>query len=208
MRYYSLYLLYWYKSTNSDAAGASAAMRTFDFTCFTGTRVQILTQEAPRRYEDLKTKSDDNICKLKEVRRRHVGGRSSSRCSSRPHTYLLTYLCKLKEVRRTYVGGRSSSRCKEVCMRPLAPPYIPPTCRTYVEVGVAQDVAQGRIHTSLHTSYIPPRPRATTIFASSRRYVCGLELRLELLLAALSFGLELRVCGLELLLERLQGAIP
>jgi hypothetical protein len=48
---YSVYLLYWYKSTNTDAAARRRLPRTFNcggtqFTCFTGTKVQILTQQA------------------------------------------------------------------------------------------------------------------------------------------------------------------
>ena len=53
-----LYLLYWYKSENADAAetlqavsrqrrgGALAACFTTQFACLTGTKVQILTQQA------------------------------------------------------------------------------------------------------------------------------------------------------------------
>ncbi len=44
---YSVYLLYWYKSANTDATSfcwRSAAGT--HFTCFTGTRVQILTQKS------------------------------------------------------------------------------------------------------------------------------------------------------------------
>jgi hypothetical protein len=46
---YSVYLLYWYKSTNSDAATcrvASAPLSGTQFTSFLGTKVQILTQKA------------------------------------------------------------------------------------------------------------------------------------------------------------------
>jgi hypothetical protein len=48
LRRYSVYLLYWYKSTNSDAAAAVAflpngAFLASEFTCFAGTKVQILT---------------------------------------------------------------------------------------------------------------------------------------------------------------------
>jgi hypothetical protein len=39
---YSVYLLYWYKSTHTDAARGGAATGT-QFTSFTGTKVQILT---------------------------------------------------------------------------------------------------------------------------------------------------------------------
>jgi hypothetical protein len=39
---HSLYLLYWYKSANTDAAVAVAV--AVQFTCFTGTKVQILMQ--------------------------------------------------------------------------------------------------------------------------------------------------------------------
>jgi hypothetical protein len=45
-RRYSLYLLYWYKSANTDAAAAQDALIVSikdQFTCFTGTKVQILT---------------------------------------------------------------------------------------------------------------------------------------------------------------------
>ena len=44
---FSLYLLYWYESANTDAASfcwRSAAGA--QFTCFTGAKVQILTQKA------------------------------------------------------------------------------------------------------------------------------------------------------------------
>ena len=47
---YSVYLLlYWYKKTNSGAATcrvASAPLSGTQFTCFLGTKVQILTQKA------------------------------------------------------------------------------------------------------------------------------------------------------------------
>ena len=44
---HSLYLLYWYESTNTDAEGAAEmALRFTHFTCFTGTKVPILTQKA------------------------------------------------------------------------------------------------------------------------------------------------------------------
>jgi hypothetical protein len=46
-------LLYWYKSTNTDAEGVSGLAQVArrcrfgtQFTCFTGTKVQILTQKA------------------------------------------------------------------------------------------------------------------------------------------------------------------
>jgi hypothetical protein len=45
---YSVYLLYWYKRTNTDAGGHNKqppfACLSTQFTCFTGTNVQILTQ--------------------------------------------------------------------------------------------------------------------------------------------------------------------
>ncbi len=48
---YSVYLLYWYKSTNTDADGG--AVRGSRFWCtilyFTGTKVRILTQKAVQR---------------------------------------------------------------------------------------------------------------------------------------------------------------
>ena len=59
---YAIYLLYWYKSTNTDAEGAKRGRKTRSFanwidlksssalstplTCFTGTKVQLLTQKA------------------------------------------------------------------------------------------------------------------------------------------------------------------
>ena len=45
---YSVYLLYWYKRTHTDATGAARLARHNDarFTCFTGARVHILTQQA------------------------------------------------------------------------------------------------------------------------------------------------------------------
>jgi hypothetical protein len=54
LRFYpTVYLLYYYKSTNNDAAAAlrsatSACVSGFttQFTCFTSTKVQILTQKA------------------------------------------------------------------------------------------------------------------------------------------------------------------
>jgi hypothetical protein len=67
---YSIYWLYWYKSTNADAEGAVllgywqawfawSALFSFgggpcvlagtQFTCFTGTKVQILTLQAPQQ---------------------------------------------------------------------------------------------------------------------------------------------------------------
>ncbi len=46
-RRYAVYLLYWYKSTDTNAAAAAAAAgaltRMSQFTCFTSTKVQILT---------------------------------------------------------------------------------------------------------------------------------------------------------------------
>ncbi len=57
----SVYWLYWYKSTNTDADGgarcalsaATVRRRSFSvhaqFTCFTGTKVPILTQKAVRQ---------------------------------------------------------------------------------------------------------------------------------------------------------------
>jgi hypothetical protein len=44
----SVYLLYWHKSTNTDAEAGICRSRVkaqTQFTCFTGTRVQILTQK-------------------------------------------------------------------------------------------------------------------------------------------------------------------
>ena len=64
---YSVYLLYWYESANTDATSfcwRSAAGT--HFTCFTGTRVQILTQKAlleDRAARDLLPSS----CKIVEL---------------------------------------------------------------------------------------------------------------------------------------------
>jgi hypothetical protein len=44
---HSVYLLDWCKSTNSDAADASSSSPSTQFTCFTGTKVQILTLQTP-----------------------------------------------------------------------------------------------------------------------------------------------------------------
>ncbi len=41
---YLLYLLYWYKSTKTDAC-SKLELPGADFTCFTGTKVQTLTQK-------------------------------------------------------------------------------------------------------------------------------------------------------------------
>jgi hypothetical protein len=50
---YSVYLLYWYKSTNTDTESSDKPNITYcnrlwghQFTCFTGTKVQTLTQKA------------------------------------------------------------------------------------------------------------------------------------------------------------------
>ena len=40
--WYSVYLLYWYRSTNADVTQAAPPQGT-QFTCFTGTEVQMLT---------------------------------------------------------------------------------------------------------------------------------------------------------------------
>jgi hypothetical protein len=52
---YSVYFIYWYKSASSDAAGAArgrirctSAPWPPQFTCFTGTKVQVLTLQAPQ----------------------------------------------------------------------------------------------------------------------------------------------------------------
>jgi hypothetical protein len=47
MSRYSVCLLYWYTSTNTDAEGPSAHHTCLgtQFTCFTGTKVQIMTQK-------------------------------------------------------------------------------------------------------------------------------------------------------------------
>jgi hypothetical protein len=45
----SLYLLYWYKSTNTDAAAHIQTRGYPHFTCCTGTKVQILTQQRTYR---------------------------------------------------------------------------------------------------------------------------------------------------------------
>jgi hypothetical protein len=47
--WYSVYLLYWYKSTNTDAAAVRRLPGT-SFTCFTGTKVQILTLQHACQY--------------------------------------------------------------------------------------------------------------------------------------------------------------
>jgi hypothetical protein len=81
-RRYSVYLLNWYKSTNTDAAGAcrSAACRGADgvsqrvrqgapFTCFTSTKVKIrhaknqaLLKKAAEACELAFSKSDADVC--------------------------------------------------------------------------------------------------------------------------------------------------
>jgi hypothetical protein len=46
---FTCFMLYWYKSTTTDAKGAARsprAARGTPFTCFTGTKVQLLTQKA------------------------------------------------------------------------------------------------------------------------------------------------------------------
>jgi hypothetical protein len=43
---YSVYLLYWYKSTGADAYLSRASGRGAQFSCFTGTKVQVLTLKA------------------------------------------------------------------------------------------------------------------------------------------------------------------
>ena len=42
-----VYLLYWYKSTNTDRGGGVEV--NLKFNCFTGTKIQILTEEAGSR---------------------------------------------------------------------------------------------------------------------------------------------------------------